>query len=166
MFEATIEGFEAAELLELWAYAVARAQESPPNIDEQEIKTLLAEVLPLFRRLDEGATLRRLARRTPVGEFGMEDISFRMTLPGIVESSGLALSLKFSGPSFPDQLVPPWARDLVPTKLDFGFDVSGFNLDAAARHLLDTFDAERTPPLEEADWLPPGNSRCPSREAT
>jgi hypothetical protein len=162
-FEATIEGFDTAGLLELWAYAVARAQESPPNVDEQEVKTLLTDLLPLFRNLDEGGTLSGLRVGTPVGEFGVEDISFRMALPGIVERSGVALSLTFSGPSFPDQLVPPWARDLVPTKLDFGFDVSGFNLDAAARHLLDTFDTERTPPLEEADWLAAGQLAMPEQ---
>jgi hypothetical protein len=159
--DVTLAALKARKLLDVWAYAVARAQESPPNIDEHEVKKLLTELIPLFQRLDEGGTLSGLRIATPLGEFGLKDAAFKFAVGGIVPDAGMAMSINLGEPSFPSEIAPPWAKGLVPTEVDVGFDVSGFNLDAAARHLLEAFDADRTPPLQDADWEAAGQLTMP-----
>lgn len=164
--DVSLEGFDAVGLLELWAYAVARMQEDPPKVDAEELKASLGALLPFFTRLDEGATIGGLRVGTPFGDFGMEEVDFRVTLPGLVEGASLAMSLALSGPTYPAELVPAWAQELAPTEVVFGYDIASFNLNAPAQHLLTAFDADRTPPIEDSDYTAAAMMALPESGAT
>lgn len=165
-FDISLEGFDMPGLLKLWAYAVERAQEDSPSIDQQVLKTMLGELLPLFTELDEGLALAGLNVVTPLGDFGMESIDFRITLPGLLAESGLAMSIAASGPTYPAETMPAWAKDLAPTEIALGFEVSGFDLDAPARHLLAAYDADRDPPLQDSDLANAAMLTLPADGAT
>ncbi len=122
----TFNALEGSKLLDLWAYAVARAQESPPTLENQEIKKRLTDLLPIYQRIEEKTALKGLRVETPFGAFGVEDLSGGGALTGIVSSSELQLSMKLAGLSYPEDVAPPWTKQLVPTDLEFGIDLSGF----------------------------------------
>jgi hypothetical protein len=162
----SLENLDAVGLLDLWAHAVARMQEDKPNVDEAALKLMLGELMPLFSRLDENIVIGGLRVGTPFGDFGMEEANIRMTLPGLVENGGMALSIALTDPSYPVELMPGWVSALAPTSLDFGFEISGFNLDAPARHLLTAFDGGRETPLENADLMAAAMMAVPPSGAT
>lgn len=153
-----IKAFESAEVLELWADLVALAEnpDGPDAAGEERVKERLRSLLPIYRSLDETVTIEDMRVGTSLGEFGVEDIVFTMTLPGIVDDAHTAMTFGLEGPSLPSHIVPQWAGGLVPTALDFGFTLSGFDLDKALRHLIETFDAERLPPFEDSDLATAG----------
>ncbi len=146
-----IDALQGPKLLDLWAYAVAHAGEDPQALDNAEIKTRLSDLLPLYQHMEESGTLKGLRVETPLGTFGAADLSGGAALTGVVSNGDLQFSLKLSGLSYPEEGTPPWVQDLVPTELELAFDLSGFNLDAPARQLIEKLDVGHKPVLEQAD---------------
>jgi len=160
-----VEGLDAAGLLDLWASIVANAQTETPSVDAASLKAMLGALMPFFGKLDESVMLNGLRVGTPFGDFALQQAHFGLGLPGLVENGGLALSLAMSGPTYPAELIPSWAMAMAPTDVDITLGVSGFNLDAAARHLLASFDESNTPHLQNADWMAAGTMLLPDSGA-
>jgi hypothetical protein len=146
--DATIDSLEAVKLNQLWIDIVALLETATPELDNQEVKTRLTELLPIYERIEQRGSAQQLRVDTPLGVFGINDLDISLALPGIVPEGEASLSLQLAGSSYPEEMVPPWARDLVADELTLAFGLSGFNLDAAARHLISELDVDRTPPLE------------------
>lgn len=144
------EAFESAKLLELWAYAVAHLQEQPPKIDSGEVKSLARGTIPIFRRIETESSLKGLTIETPFGGGGIDDMSGTFGFTGIVPEAGFDLFMQMSGPTYPEQTIPAWAKGLLPSGLEFGMELSGVNLDASVRHVIDALDFDSEPVLSEA----------------
>jgi hypothetical protein len=149
--DVAVDALQGPKLLDLWAYAVAHAGENPPALDNAEIKQRLSDLLPLYQRMKESAALKGLRVETPFGAFGVEDLSGGVALTGISSNGDMQLSLKLAGPSYPEEAAPPWVKQLVPTELELGFGLAGFNLDAPVRQLIEQLDVSKKPMLEQAD---------------
>lgn len=150
--DVSIAGMKALKLLDVWAYVVAHVQPDAPAIASQEIKTLITELLPVFQQLDEKVAVRALKVQSPMGEFGLKDLSGSLALSGIVSSSVFRTTLSFAGPSYPPALVPAWASQLIPESVEFGVNASGLDLDAAARQVIGEIDVTKKPWVEESAW--------------
>lgn len=150
--EANIHAFKSIKLFDLWAYAVARLQETPPKLDNAEVKRLLGDLLPVFGRIEESVSLDALKVTTPAGEFGLASTTMALSFTGIAANGDARMAMKLSGPSYPDAAVPEWARKLVPTDMEMGFELSGYDLDAPARLLIDRLDVASKPPIADADF--------------
>jgi hypothetical protein len=148
-----IDSLEAAKLNQLWIDVVALLETDTPELDNQEVRTRLTELLPIFERVEQSGSARQLRLETPIGAFGIDDLDASLALPGIVPEGEASFSLSLAGSSYPEETVPPWARGLVADELTLSFGLSGFNLDAAARHLISELDVDRTPPLDEMDMM-------------
>ncbi len=121
------------------------------TLDNAEIKHRLSDVLPLYQRLKESAALKGLRVETPFGAFGVDDLSGGVEMTGISSNGDMQFLLKLAGPSYPEEAAPPWMKQLVPTELEFGFELAGFNLDAPVRQLIEKLDVSKKPMLEQAD---------------
>lgn len=159
--DVSIAGLKATKLLELWAYVVAHMQTDAPAIENDEIKTLLTDLLPFFQQLDEKGAVHVLKVTTPMGDFGMQDLSGGLSLSGLVSSSVLRVSLKLAGPVYPQALVPAWATQLIPDSLEVGVDTSGLDLDASARQVISEIDVSKKPWVEDSAWAQAGKLAMP-----
>jgi hypothetical protein len=150
--DVAIEAIEWTKLVDLWAYAVANTAETSPNFDNDEVRNRLEALLPIFRRVEETVAVHALRIGTPLGEIGVDDVSGIFTFSGLMPDSGMSMALKLAGRSYPEELVPDWAKGLIADEVELDFGLSGFNLDAAARHLIGRLDIDKTPMVEEADY--------------
>ncbi len=162
--DVSVDSLEAAKLNALWAYGMS--QRNASSHDNQEIRELLTGLLPIYRHLQESGTLHGLRISTAMGEFGVQEASGSLALPGIIPDGEADIALKLAGGSYPQELVPAWAQRFVPDEVQLAFNVSGFNLDAPARRLISQLDVNASPPLDKAtlaDALalltPEGNAR-------
>jgi hypothetical protein len=159
--DVTIAGLKGVKVLDLWAYVVAHVQSDAQAIDNAELKRLLTELLPVFQRLDEKGTVHALSATTPLGEFGMQEFSGSLGLSGIVSSSELQASTKLAGPSYPHELVPAWATQLIPDAIEVGIDFTGLNLDASARQVIAEIDVTKKPWVDDSAWTVAGQLAVP-----
>jgi len=150
--DVSFEAVKSPKLLELWGYAIAHAQETPPKLDNAEIKAMLTGLLPVFQRIEEKASGSNLHVGTPLGDFGVANLDFDIVFPGLVSNGETSFAMKLAGPTYPEAVVPAWAKQLVPSDAEFGFGLSGFDLDAPARALIEKLDVSRKPPLADADF--------------
>ncbi len=158
----TIAALEARKVLDLWAYAVAHLQKDAPDVDEKELKAQLIALLPLFQHLDEKGMIQGVRVETPLGEFGVQEFGGSLAMSGLSSNSEMAVTINVSGPAYPEELTPPWAKQLVPTGLALGFAVSGLDLDASVRKLIESFHLNRTPMIDQAEARAAGQLALPA----
>jgi hypothetical protein len=149
----TADALQVPKLLDLWSYAVAHASEDPQALDNAEIKNRLLDLLPLYHHMEESAALKGLRVETPFGTFGVSDLSGGAAFTGFATNGAMQFSLKLSGLSYPQEETPPWVQQLAPSELELAFDLSGFDLDAPARQLIEQLDLNRKPVVEQADMV-------------
>jgi hypothetical protein len=150
-FGLAIDSLRTSEMANLLAYIVDRSQDPTPTLDNEQIKGMLTELLPVCERVEEQSTMQQFYVDSPVGRFGIAELGGSFAVTGLVPGSEASFALKAEGASFPEGLVPDWAHGLIANEVDLGVDVSGFDLDAPARYLLSELDIGRTPMLDDVD---------------
>ena len=128
-------GLKARALLDLWAFVVAHPTRPELAANEAAFKTLLAAAAAGQAKLDESASLDKLAVQIPQGLVTIDSAKF-----GVSAASGSAGAFgeRFAaeGLTLPPTLVPAPFHDFAPTSFAIGFRASGFDVASAVSEAI------------------------------
>ena len=143
---ADISGLRPDAMYKLLAFAVANPDAAAAAAQQDTLKGIIKDGLPLFAHLGTTGTLNTLKVETPMGIVGLTDMAVEVELNGLVDDGLFREAFTLNGLSLPAGLVPEWAAQLVPTALSLDFKASRFNLAAPVAILLDTMDLANPQP--------------------
>ncbi|MEJ1159257.1 hypothetical protein [Prosthecomicrobium sp. N25] len=150
--DVVLDEWKPRRILDLWAFLVAHA--GPRLVPAKaELQSALSAALPLWRRLAVVGGADGFSVRSGFGEISAKHIGGGLRLGGLTRSSGLGLQLDASGLAVAGPNLPDWTKPLLPTDLALDADLTGFDLEAGARILIDGLEpeSERPFPAEVAD---------------
>ncbi len=133
-------GLRPDAIYKLIAFAVANPDAAAAVAQQNTLKGILKDGLPLFAHVTATGALKTVKVDTPMGAVGLSDMTFEIEANGIVDDGLFREAFTLNGLSLPAGLVPEWAAQLVPTALSLDFKASRFNLAAPAAILLDALD--------------------------
>jgi len=148
--DATLEAMHSRGLLDLWAFLVAQQGVEHVVEHQDELKSRLKAILPLWNSAKVDASISDVSAGLPFGEVGLKSFGERIGFSGLASHGEFELGFKLDGPTFPAALLPSWSKPLLPSSLDADFKMTAEGLDQIARALIDDLDLKATPPLSEA----------------
>jgi len=143
----TMKGFRPRPLLDLLAWGIAHASPEAAKSAQPELKDKLRAILPLFGSFTSNSTFKRAAIATMLGEFRIDEIGATVEANGVVADGRFREAFAVKGLAMPPGIVPPFADGLVPHDFSLDFNLSGFDLAAPAKLLIDNFDFTRNSSL-------------------
>ncbi len=170
--EGTLEAMRGRSIMDLWAYLVSLPSPEQAVEHQDELKSRVSAMLPLWNKMKVALTLNGLSAQLPFGEVKVNSFGETLAFSGLTPHGEFELGLKIDGPSIPAALLPPWSAPLLPNLLDADVKLSIEGLDKLSHAVVDNFDAKATPPLSAenqaklAAMLVSGNPRLvlsPSR---
>jgi hypothetical protein len=145
--EGQISGLRIRALTDIWAFLVAHPGDAAITGDREQLRVLLRQALPIFDRWSQAVSFDHAAVESPLGPFTTQAASINISLNGLTEDGSVASSLKVDDLTIPTGLVPPWAEDLIPTKIDVSDSLSGYHLAGAAQEAVTNLDFSGAQPL-------------------
>ena len=147
--DVTGTGFRLQALSDLTVWAVAHASPERLASGQAELKDKLRAALPFFTALSGTSTMNELSVNTIAGKFQFQRLEAAVDMNGIVADGRFREAFTVTGFKAPAELVPAWSAGLIPENFKIDVNVSGFNLAAPARILIDRLDLTKEPPLPE-----------------
>lgn len=138
--DATISGLRPDAFYKLVAFFVANPSEAAVIAQQDGLKTILRDGVPLFDHMITTGTVTAISVTSPMGVFGLADAGVTVEAKGLVADGLFREAFTLSGLTMPAGLVPDWATQLVPSSLSLDFKLSRFDLSAPVALLLDTVD--------------------------
>ena len=130
------DGLKSKALADLWAFMIAHPQRADLAANEPAFKALLTSAAagtPTFASTFQGDAY---AFSTAKGAVTFDKAGGAFGLGENGPQSHFEERFKFSGISLSEGLVPPLYKDIVPTSVDIGVKISGFDLSAAAQEWI------------------------------
>lgn len=137
---AQIDALRPDAIYKLIAFFVANPDEAAIAAQQNTLKTILREGMPLFDHLSATSTTSALAVQSPMGLFGASEMSVTVEANGLVDSGLLREAIAIKDIKIPAGLVPDWASDLTPEAFSLDLKLTNFNPAAGLRALLDELD--------------------------
>ncbi len=155
------KGLRTEGIYGLVAWLVAHPSEEAARADFAGFKNAVRAALPIWDSLSGTGEIQDIAITTPFGAGGATSASFAIDANGIVADGRLREKVMLKGLDLPEELMPGWVPALLPEEVTVDFAVSGFDLAAPARILLDEIelDLEPNPEMEArllSAFLPEG----------
>lgn len=147
---ATASGLRSRELLDLAAFAVANPSQAAITAAQDDLRTRLGALMPVFALIEADFTLEDVDAATPAGTFGLRRLGAVVTARGAVADGYLREAFSFEGIKLPPGLVPDWAVPLIPERGSIDIAGTGFDLAAVAARAIAGFDLTRDPPVDPA----------------
>ncbi len=147
--DARIRGLRPDAFYKLIAFFVANPSEAAILAQQDGLKTILRDGVPLFDHLISTGTATAITVGSPMGTFGLNEAGVIVETRGLVADGLFREAFTLSGLTTPVGLVPDWATQLVPASLSLDFKLSGFDLLAPLTLALDTVDFA-TGPADQA----------------
>lgn len=141
------EGLRPDAIYKLIAFFVANPSEAAIAAQQDGLKAIISDGLPLVDHLISTGTATAMSAETPLGPMSLETAEIEVELNGIVEEGLFREAFSLGGLQLPAGLVPEWAAPLVPSDLSVDMTVSRFNLLAPAKLLLAALDLTKDPAL-------------------
>lgn len=138
--EGSLSGLRPDALLKLLAFFVANPSEAAIIAQQDGLRAILSDGLPLFETLRSTGTISAITADTPVGQITLQEAGIDIEANGLTENGLFSEGFRLKGLALPDGLVPAWAAGLVPTEATLGFSLTDFNLAAPAALLLSAVD--------------------------
>lgn len=135
-----IDGMRPDAVYKTLAWFVAHPDQATMEADKAAMKTILTEGLPFFSLLSATGSVKNVAVTTPMGNVGMAELGFEIDLNGIVKDGKFREAISVSGLTLPTGVIPAWATPILPQKVSLDFQVTGYDLDAAAKLALTALD--------------------------
>lgn len=143
-------GLKSRAILDLWAFAVARADEKKLAAQEQEtLRGLLTAALPLWTKMDGGTGLDGLKVSSQFGSFSAKTSKLRVVMDGVSTASSLSYGVDMGGMSAQSPMIPTWAVGLMPQDLSFTFKVDAVDVETPVKRVIADFDLSKDPVLPD-----------------
>ena len=148
------EGFKIRGYFDLWAFLVAHPSRAEIAANEAAFKTLLRALIPRDTKGDEAIGLENIDVTTSRGSFGLTSARLTLAQDGWSPKSKTQYRLTLDHPTLPAGLAPANLQGFVPTLLDIGVRVGGYDIAGAAEEAIDDMhlagDGSILSPLDEA----------------
>jgi hypothetical protein len=135
-----IDGLRPDAFYKTMAWFVAHPSEAAMDADKLALKSILQDGLPLFGMMAVTGAIKSVAVTTPMGNVGIEELSFAVDLNGLVADGKFREAISVSGLTLPEGVIPAWAVPILPQKASVDFQVTDFDAAAAAKVALGLFD--------------------------
>ncbi|MBI2718186.1 MAG: hypothetical protein HY245_09660 [Rhizobiales bacterium] len=145
--DGTMKGARTRSVADLLAWFVAHSSSDQIKPAQEELRSLLRAVLPVFGTVSGSGSVQNVAVSTPMGPLSIAKAGYELSMNGVASDGQFREKLTVGGLAIPPGLVPSWAEPAVPTDFTFDFGVSGFDLAAPAKIILDKFDLAKDKPL-------------------
>jgi hypothetical protein len=147
-----VTGMRPDAIYKLIAFAIANPDEAAAAAQQDVLKGIIKDGLPIFAHLGSTGTVNDIKIESPIGTIAMTDMAVEVEANGLVDDGMLREAFTLNGLSLPAGVVPDWAAQLVPSTVKLDFKASGFNLAAPAALLLETVNlANPVPNTPEQD---------------
>jgi hypothetical protein len=146
---AVIKGLKPKAMSALLAWVVAHPSAETAAAGQAELKDKLRAALPFFNSMSSTSTMNSLGIGAEGGQFGLKQLTFTADTSGMLAEGRIRQRYALTGLQVPAEVVPPWAATLVPENSVVDFDVSGFDLAAAAALIIDKMDLSKDPSLPD-----------------
>jgi hypothetical protein len=148
-YSSNATGFQAQQLLDLLAFAVANADETKIKAAQPQLKTLLRAALPLWQDLTGSYGWRELSVGTPLGIFSTSNAKIEVAMNGVRKDGAVSYGIQLDDLAVPADVLPRWMTPLLPEDIDLNFGGTGIDLEGPAATAIDAFDLNRDPPIPE-----------------
>lgn len=145
----TMAGFKTRAILDLWAFAVARAGTDAVMRDQETLRGLLGAAMPLWGRLEGNTDVRDVAITSAFGTLSVETAKVGIAMDGIGAASGFSYGFDLAGLSTTSALVPAWASGLVPKDVSLKLKLADVDLETPAKRFIAEFDLSQDPVVPE-----------------
>ena len=143
--DAVTTGIRPDAMYKLLAFFVANPSEAAITAQQEGLKAIVRDGLPLFENILSEGTISAISVASPMGDFGLESAGIVVEANGVVADGKFREGFTMSGLTLPAGLVPDWAIPLVPNSASMDFTVSRFNLAAPVALFLETVDMAKGP---------------------
>jgi hypothetical protein len=149
--DVTLDSFRNLAAMDLWAFLVANASEAALKAKAEDIKVKVRAAFPIFALMSQSSKIQALAVTTPVGTFGMKEAAVGLRVTGVQRDGDAGIKLGLNGITVPDlPMLPPWARDLLPSDFLLDLQARGYDLQEAFEIGLNAIREGSTPSESEA----------------
>ena len=148
--DGAVQAMRQRELMNLVAFMVAHSDKAQLVAEQDEFKTKLLALLPLWQNFNANVSVKDASYTIPsLGPITMKGLGEKIAVTGLVKSSKLDFGIKLDSLTVPPKIAPDWAAGLVPTDIDINFSLSGADLDQAARVAIADLDMSREKPFSD-----------------
>jgi hypothetical protein len=149
--DVSVEGARGQSMLQIVSF-FAQNPEGPKIVAGQDdLRMRLKAALPLWESTGGRVTARDIAVESPFGAFKMAEFGETITMSGLRKEGRYDIRISMKGFEAPPGILPAWTSSILPKDLDIAANVSGFDLEAASRLLVDTFDLTKPEPWTKED---------------
>ncbi|KQT55317.1 MULTISPECIES: hypothetical protein [unclassified Aureimonas] len=145
----TMAGLKSRALLDLWAFAVARADKDAIVKDQEILRGLLGTALPLWSKIDGATAFNDVNVTSAFGSFSAKSAKVRLAMDGISTSSGLSYGFDLAGLSAQSPMMPGWAASLMPRDASVTMKLEGADIETPLKRVIAEFDLSKDPALPE-----------------
>lgn len=144
-----MDGFKSRAILDLWAFAVARADKQAIIKDQEILRGLLGAALPLWTKADGDTSLADMKVTSDFGSFSAKTAKARLSMDGISTDSSLTYGFDLIGLSAQSPMMPGWAASLMPQDASFTLKLEGADLETPLKRVIAEFDLSKDEVLPE-----------------
>jgi hypothetical protein len=130
-----LDGLKTHALLDLWAFLVAHPTRPELAANEAAFKTVLAAALASPAKIEETASLDKIATQIPQGQVTIDSAKFGAS--GALSPTGaFGEHFEAKGLTLPANLIPAPFAGFAPTAFSIGFRASGFDAAAVSAEMI------------------------------
>jgi Uncharacterized protein conserved in bacteria (DUF2125) len=146
------DNLRARQLLDLWAFLVAHQTRADLAAHQDELKAKLTALLPVADKIEESFAAQKLVVESPKGPVIVETLKASFSNDHFPSKGINEVHIALTGISPPPGLAAPAMQPLLPTSIDIGFKVNGYDYGAAAAEAIKDLDfAGEGPVIPEGD---------------
>ena len=175
--DASVEGARGQSMMQIVSFFAQNPDFPKIVAGQDDLRSRLKAAMPLWESTSGRITASDIAVETPFGAFKLAQFGEAVTMSGLRKDGSYDIRLSLKGFEAPPGVLPAWTSTVLPKDLDIAANLSGFDLEAASRLLVDTFDLSKPEPWTKEDqaklWalfsegalkvtLPPGSLTSPS----
>ena len=130
-----LDGLKTHPLLDLWAFLVAHPTRPELAANEAAFKSLLAAALASQAKIEETASVDKIAAQIPQGQVTIDSAKFGAS--GALGPTGaFGEHFEANGLTLPADLIPAPFGGFAPTAFAIGFRASGFDVASASAEMI------------------------------
>jgi hypothetical protein len=149
--DASVEGARGQSMLQIVSFFAQNPEVQKIVAGQDDLRARLKAALPLWESTGGRVTAREIAVESPLGAFKLAEFGETITMSGLRKEGSYDIRISMKGFEAPPGIVPAWTTTILPKDLDIAANLSGFDLEAASRLLVDTFDLAKPEPWTKED---------------
>jgi hypothetical protein len=138
----SIDSLRNRAILDLWAFLVAHPALEELKPVQDELRSKLRALLPLWNGIDMAGTAQDFAVDATGTSLKAKTLGLGIKASGISGQSAYAFVMNLDDIDVYSVLLPAWIKPFLPTLLSQSIKVSNLDMDAVSRYAIDNFDLD------------------------